>query len=49
MGRSHHVRGEPTGNQAMYQMETKTTEGFRQNACHPQRMWRAPSLDGGGV
>ena len=39
MGRSHHVRGEPTGNQAMDQVETKTIEGFRLNAYHPQRTW----------
>lgn len=44
MGRSHHVRGEPTGNQAAYQGETKTTEGFRLNACHSQRTWWNPAL-----
>lgn len=44
MGRSHHVRGEPTGNQAAHQGETKTTEGFRLNACHSQRTWWNPAL-----
>lgn len=34
MGRCHHVRGEPTGNQAVYQVE-RNKEGFRSNACPP--------------